>query len=112
MSSNSKYIGKLSNEKEGIGNKAKNLYILQKLGFKVPITYVLKHSAYKDYKLTPKNTIVKIRREIIHMLSPNKIYAIRSSTNIEDSSKFSYAGQFKTVLNVNNIEEIIAAIID
>ena len=32
--------------------------------------------------------------------SENKLYAVRSSCDVEDSSESSYAGQFKTVLNV------------
>ena len=112
MSSNTKYVKKLIRSTENIGNKAKNLIFLHKQGFKVPQSYVLSPEAYEDYKQDIEGTLTRIEQELDNSLSKNKSYAVRSSTSIEDSLQYSYAGQFKTVLNTKNVVEIINAILE
>lgn len=65
-----------------IGNKAINLDILQKQGFNVPKWFFVDSL---DQKLE---------------LEEDKLYAIRSSTNVEDSASSSFAGLFETYLYV------------
>ena len=109
----SKYIIELSKTRKNYsGNKAWNLLYLEKHGFRIPLTYVLEQQVFEDYLREPNSTIQKIEEEIEDLLSINKKYALRSSTNIEDSIGYSYAGQFLTVLNVKNKSDIIRAIID
>jgi pyruvate,water dikinase len=51
-----------------------------------------------------------LKRELGGVINPEKAYAIRSSANIEDSFENSFAGQFKTSLNISGIDGIIQAI--
>jgi phosphohistidine swiveling domain-containing protein len=109
----SKYVIELLKaSKSYSGNKAWNLRFLEKHGFRIPLTYVLEQQVFEDYLREPDKTIQKIEKELEVLLSINKKYALRSSTDIEDSSSHSYAGQFLTVLNVENKSDIIKAIID
>ncbi|MEJ2487391.1 MAG: PEP/pyruvate-binding domain-containing protein, partial [Anaerolineales bacterium] len=54
--------------------------------------------------------IEDLKKELGHIIKPGKLYAIRSSANIEDSSDRSFAGQFKSVMNAKSIEDVIQAI--
>ncbi len=112
MLSTTKYVKKLIQSTENVGNKAKNLIFLHKQGFKVPQSYVLSQEAYEDYKQDIEGTLTRIEQEIDNSISKNKTYAVRSSTSVEDSLQYSYAGQFKTVLNTKNVVEIINAILE
>ena len=66
--------------------KARNLQILRRKGFNVPPFIVIENEA----DLTPTN---------LFMLGEG-LFAVRSSFSLEDSSQSSFAGQFKTLLNV------------
>jgi len=80
-------------------NKSKNLQILKKQGFNVP-----------DFLVCEKwdNFEEKIKN-----LDKNKTYAVRSDMWVEDSENSSFAGQFKTFINVSfeNIVEKIEKVI-
>ena len=83
------------------------------------------HQAIQDAQLTSKkksqqiiNAIKQadIPQEIISELmrndfltNPNLKWAIRSSSNMEDSSEASFAGLYDTYLNVSGVEEIFDA---
>ncbi len=73
--------------------KAKGLYQLHQLGFCVPEFYVFTAASFKNIPqaLAEWNTQVK----------PDKksLWAVRSSTNVEDGKEKSYAGLFSSVLN-------------
>lgn len=62
------------------------LKYLQESGYCVPPFTVLKH--IRDFDNLALN------------LSENKYYAVRSSANLEDSAKYSFAGIFDTYLNI------------
>lgn len=93
-----------------VGNKARNLHTMLEKGFRVPITYVLVWDAYCEYLRDNSNLGLQIRGELERKLDPERLYAVRSSANIEDGVAFSFAGQFKSVLNVRGIDAVIAAV--
>ena len=96
---------------ETIGAKAKNLRFLAQKSFPMPETFVCTWDAYNEY-LHPNGTQVNdlIKKELSQKLNPTKQYAVRSSANIEDGTNYSCAGQFKSILNVTGIENILKAI--
>lgn len=93
-----------------VGNKGANIQCLSRLGMRTPVTFVLTWEAYQRYLEDDLNVITEIAAEVEKKLDPGKSYAVRSSANIEDSFEHSFAGQFKTVLEVKGRDAIIQAI--
>ncbi len=92
------------------GNKATNLRWLADHGKQIPVTYVLDWRAYQRYLANDVNLIEELKKELTGQLDPLKPYAIRSSANIEDSLDRSFAGQFKSALNVQGVDAVLQAI--
>ena len=93
-----------------IGNKARRLRFLAEQGFKIPLTYVCTWDAYEEYLTHNLLILEAIKDEFLKVMDLNRSYAIRSSANIEDGSHYSFAGQFKSILNVREIDNILHAI--
>jgi phosphoenolpyruvate synthase/pyruvate phosphate dikinase len=94
-----------------IGNKARNLQFLIEKGFPVPVTYVCNWDAYLRYLQDDAGLIERLRVGLAKKIQPNRAYAVRSSANVEDDLATSFAGQFKTVLNVQGIDAVLQAIL-
>lgn len=83
-----------------IGNKARNLINLYQLGYKIPASVFIDYTFYKDY--IKNKEVIKALVDIIGADLPSGRLAVRSSTSIEDSKSESFAGLFKTILNIDN----------
>jgi pyruvate,water dikinase len=93
-----------------IGNKARSILYLHRKRFRIPQTFVLPIGVHKDYLNDRSTTLIKLKSELIDRLDWSKQYAIRSSAEIEDGLDNSYAGQFKTMLNVKGWSRVLEAI--
>jgi pyruvate,water dikinase len=92
------------------GNKAKNLRRLVKLGCKVPKTWAISWEAYQRYAQDDASVIEDLRAQLSLLLQPGQRYAVRSSANVEDQLEDSFAGQFKSILNITGVDEVLNAI--
>jgi len=109
---NTEYIFNLRDRTipDTIGAKANNLRFLIKKRLPIPETYVCTWDAHL-HSLKSGNQISDIiRDELLKKIDVCKHYAVRSSANIEDGQHYSFAGQFKTILNVKGLDNIIEAI--
>ncbi len=93
-----------------IGSKAANLGRLMQKGYLVPKTYALSWDAYLDLNQGNEAVLQAISAEIRQKLDLEASYAVRSSADVEDSSDYSFAGQFTSVLNVQGVDRILQAV--
>ena len=94
-----------------IGNKAKNLYYLRKLKkVNVPKTWVVPEGVCQVYLENPQEVEKDLKAILQVTLRNDQAYAVRSSSNIEDSHATTFAGLFTTILNVKGYAELIKAI--
>jgi len=91
------------------GNKANSLIFLHHYGFRIPLTFLVTTSAHAMYLAKDESLLVNLGRELETL--PDRTWAVRSSTTAEDSSEFSFAGQFQTFINVTGKENILDAVI-
>ena len=107
------YLMELRKGVKNVGGKGENLIPLQKRRWLVvPKTMVLVWDAYLDSIRDEAGTMAKVRAELARSIVPGKRYAVRSSANLEDSEQHSFAGRFRSVLNVEGVDAICAAILD
>lgn len=98
---------------ENIGNKAKNLLQLKKIrGLHIPNTWVIPWDVQEQYQKKPEFTAKVILIALKSIFDGKKFYAVRSSSNFEDARYHSFAGLFKTYLNVQNHLELQNRVID
>ena len=92
------------------GGKALHLHRLMKVGLRVPRALVVTWGAYDRYMQGDMGVLEDLHRELAERLDISKAYAVRSSANIEDTVEHSFAGQFKTELEVRGIERVKEAV--
>jgi len=92
---------KNANNEKIVGNKAKGLYELLKLGLNVPNGFVIKYGTSKS----------EIKSFINKKCLNKSIYVVRSSSNFEDSNNYSFAGLFDTYIGVSK-ENLFEKILD
>ncbi len=108
-----KFIVTLANGRlpKSAGNKALNLRRLLNNGIHIPVTHVCTWEAYQRYIDNDLSLVATLQGELSHIITPEKTYAVRSSANIEDGAERSFAGQFKTALNVpGQVDDLLQAI--
>lgn len=104
-----------------VGGKGFSLCKLANSGFAVPTGFILTTRAFDiyskwQYRNSPKKkkAIDKIKSAITGRLDvlqlKEKRLVIRSSANVEDSLTTSFAGQFKTIINVKGLKGVMSAI--
>lgn len=93
--------------KSQLGNKAASLRQLVKLGFDLPVTFVIPVRVFHYFQLEPEKTMENLTTSLDQSLDYSKKYAIRSSSTIEDTQNQSFAGQFASFLHVHGREEIL-----
>lgn len=91
-----------------IGNKALSLLYLRKHHFRIPHSYLLSARAFEEFQKGKDDIINQLKKEISAL--PEANYAIRSSTSLEDTEKYSFAGQFQTITNVRGPDNILRAV--
>lgn len=93
-----------------IGQKARNLQWLAKHRWRVPKTFVLPASIGSAYQSNPILLRQQLQILLEKSIKAEQAYAVRSSANVEDSERYSYAGQFRSLLNVRGMLQILEAV--
>ncbi|ARB93544.1 rhodanese-like domain-containing protein [Legionella longbeachae] len=101
-----------------IGNKAQRLAVLIHNQFKIPESILLKHNTIKKiYDLVSSSNqdplwpeYFEELKQLFELVSEQTSIIVRSSTNVEDSSFYSYAGIFYSQANITSVEEFISAL--
>ena len=97
-------------EKTEVGNKAFVLMDLHRSNYNVPDGFVISSDTIKT-----KNDIKKHETELKTHFKNEIIgfpVVVRSSSPHEDSANLTYAGQFKSVININSFSEMYDAILE
>jgi pyruvate,water dikinase len=95
---------------QNCGGKASQLQRMMAHEITVPVTHVCVWDAYESYLNNGTLILERLKEEIAQKLDLSKAYAIRSSANVEDGQKFSFAGQFDSFLDVRGLQNILEAV--
>ncbi|MBN1189509.1 MAG: hypothetical protein JXA46_07145 [Dehalococcoidales bacterium] len=76
----------------------------------IPNTYVCSFFAFDRFQKNDPTLIAELRHELEQIYRRDTAFSVRSSANLEDGEAHSFAGQFRTVLNVNSVDEILDAV--
>ena len=93
-----------------VGSKAANLRYLERLGYAVPTTFVCTSEVCTSCRDERVDARDRLRGELAAVLSEGRVYAVRSSANLEDELSQSFAGQFRSVLGVRGLDAVIRAV--
>jgi pyruvate,water dikinase len=93
-----------------IGGKAKRSRFLIQRKVWVPPTLVCTWDAYLRFLDGERRVLDLMRLKLQDKLDPDRPYAVRSSASVEDNWQHPFAGQFKTVLNVQGLDDVLHAI--
>lgn len=107
-----RYLVKLNKSRPGpgIGKKAEGVRFLIKEGYPSPPSFVCTWAAYLKYLQNPGQALSDLRLDLSPVLEKRAAYAVRSSANVEDGPVRSFAGQFKSYLNVKGVDQVAEAV--
>lgn len=91
------------------GGKGSNLLLLEQAGYPVPRFLIIPAGTFDPGAPIPDAAIAAWIPRIQEQFPQTALFAVRSSATVEDSQQFSFAGQFKSVLQVPP-ESLVAAI--
>jgi rifampicin phosphotransferase len=89
----------ITTSSDNIGGKAANLIWLKQRGYNVPYFVVIPFSVFAENKIVALSV-----DDIVKCFPEHTAFAVRSSADIEDGEKYSFAGQFSTRLNVSSTD--------
>jgi pyruvate,water dikinase len=104
-------VSNLKKDKTQVGKKIYNNIFFLKKEIQIPKSFYINYKIYENYKKDKEEIINKLKNEIDGIFQ-NKTYVVRSSINSEDLEESSFAGQFKTFLNLKSKEDLIKSIIN
>ncbi len=92
-------INEKNYKNKNVGKKAERLFVMREQGLNVPELICIDSNAFDNFVTASFD----IERELLEFVNEDDItlYAVRSSSFCEDSSDYSFAGQFSTFLNVS-----------
>lgn len=101
-----------------VGNKAARLGFLKQLAVPVPSFYVLPvYTCQKYLQHRDETSRLNLARKLNPLLSaltqpggPAPVFAVRSSARAEDSTQYSFAGQFLSFLHLSETDQIMDAL--
>ena len=86
-----------------LAGKSLGLRWLADHGFRIPATWIL---------VDPPRDAAETTGLLRSIIQPERSYAVRSSANVEDGGRVSYAGQFISVLGMQGLDSVCAAVAD
>lgn len=95
-----------------IGNKSQGVIMLQRLRLPVPASWVCTWEAHLAFRRGDPHLAQALRAELGAIIRPGQRYAVRSSASAEDDPLHSFAGQFRSLLNVAGVDGVWQAIQD
>jgi len=93
-----------------VGGKALGLHWLLRHKMDTTRAWACTWDAHRASQQGRPNVLADLCAELDRVLEPGRSYAVRSSANVEDHSAHSFAGQFRSVLDVRGSEAIAEAI--
>jgi len=102
---------KQARDSSRVGQKARSLWYLRRIGVQIPNTYVCDFHGYDEYIRGNRDILKVLEAELEKIIDIRKSYSIRSSASLEDYREHSFAGQFESYLYIESVNNIVAAIV-